>query len=216
MNFGTRKELLYASSQFTVLFNHFLNSLSNAGVIVVAGYSFSDERINKTIEEAVVSRNGDLHVIVVNPSLSRIEDSYPVLQRFVELKWATGIDKPLGIVLKDRSLLAAVKAAVEVKTEKPTVTIDVEVPEEKADNQREGGNSESILREWGNLGIAFDLTYSWLRRLAPELKKFEQCADESQATTLGHRLQPLLRKVRDLCYSIRGVYEELGFDGTYG
>ncbi len=216
MNFGTRKEVLYASSQFTVLFNHFLKGLTSAGVIVVAGYSFFDERINETIEEAVVNRKGDLHVIVVNPSLFRIEDSYPVLRKFMELKWATGIDKPLGIALKDGSLLAAVKQAAEVKAERSTFLPEIDVPEQKDDSHREAANSEFILREWVNLGITFDLTYSWMRRLAPELRQLEDCSDESQAAKVVHILTPLLRKVRDLCYHIGWVYKEMGFDGTYG
>jgi len=216
MNFGTRKEVLYASSQFTALFNHFLNGLTSAGVIVVAGYSFSDERINKTIEEAVVNRNGDLHVIVVNPSLFRIEDRNPILRKFRELNWATCIDKPLGIALKDGSLLTAVKKAPEVKAKRVTFLPDIDVPEEKDEIRKEADKSEFILRAWGDLGITFNMTYSWMRRLAPELRQFEGCGDESDAAKVGHLLTPLLRKVRDLCHHIRWVYEEMGFDGTYG
>ena len=216
MNFGTRKEVLYASSQFTVLFNHFLEGLTSAGVIVMAGYSFSDERINKTIEEALVNRKGDLHVIVVNPSLFRIERNYPVLRKFMELKWGTGINKQLGAALKDGSLLAAVKKAPEVKAERSTFHRDIDVPEQRDDTQREAPNPERILQEWTNLGITFDLTYSWMRRLAPELRQLEKCADESEAARVGHLLRPILRKVRDLCCHIRWVYEEMRFDGTYG
>ena len=216
MNFGTRKEVLYASSQFTVLFNHFLNGLTSAGVIVVAGYSFSDERINEAIEEAVVNRKGNLHVIVVNPSLFWIENSNPVLWKFRELKWETGIDKRLGIALKDGSLLAAVKQAPEVKAKRTTFFPDIGVPEKKDDSQEKETYPEFILKEWTNLGINFDLTYSWMRRIVPELRQLEKCADESEAARVGHLLRPLLRKVRDLCYHIRWVYEEMHFDGTYG
>jgi hypothetical protein len=38
MNFGTRKEQLYASSQFTVLFNYFLTSLRRSKTLVIHDY----------------------------------------------------------------------------------------------------------------------------------------------------------------------------------
>jgi hypothetical protein len=46
MNFGIRKELLYAERMFTILFNHFLNALDKAQICIICGYSFRDERIN--------------------------------------------------------------------------------------------------------------------------------------------------------------------------
>jgi len=72
MNFGTRKELLYSSSQFTVLFHHFLSSLQTAKTCVVAGYSFRDDRINTAIVETVIRKRGGLNLVIVNPSEERL------------------------------------------------------------------------------------------------------------------------------------------------
>ena len=99
------------------------------------------------------------------------------------------------------------------RMESPTLVADSRVASEH-DQQR--GSPEVIHTEWINLGVTFDLTYSWMRRLAPELRELEECNDESHAVKLGELLSPLLRKDRDLCHHIRWVYDELGFDGTYG
>jgi hypothetical protein len=79
MNFGTRKEMLYSSSQFTILFHHFIESLKTVRVLAVAGYSFRDDRINRIIEQALVARKGDLLMIVVNRSGWTLADNMPTL-----------------------------------------------------------------------------------------------------------------------------------------
>lgn len=112
MNFGTRKELLYASSQFTTLFNHFANALHTTKTCIVAGYSFQDERINALIEEAITTRKGDLHLILANPSEFWITYHTPLLYLFRELNWLTGIEKRFGEALKDGSILSAVQASI--------------------------------------------------------------------------------------------------------
>jgi len=112
MNFGTRKEQLYASSQFTTLFNFFLTALHSVKTLVIAGYSFQDRAINKLVEESTLEREGNLHLIVVNPSMYWIEQQYPVLREFVNLGWVSRIEKPLGEALSTGSIRDAVTASV--------------------------------------------------------------------------------------------------------
>lgn len=215
MNFGTRKELLYASSQFTVLFHCFLNALHQARACVVAGYSFRDERINRTIEEAIIVRKGGLHLIIVDPSAFRIERHNPILERLRELKWVTEVGKPFGEALRDGSLLAAVEASFETKVDSASIVEEISILEQERALQQEP-DPERILEAWRILGTTFDLTHFWMRLLEPELRDLEHCTSKSEAIKVGHDLMPLIRKVRDLCHHIRWVYEQMQFDGTYG
>jgi len=215
MNFGTRKELLYAESQFSVLFNHFLNLLHRARICIVVGYSFRDDRINKILEEAVVSKKGGLHLIVVDPSLSWSRYENTMLRKFSELEWATCIDKPFGEVLRDRSLLNVTNEILNSKPNSKSVNRLIPMhPSENTDKEKP--DIEDILNKWKILGISFDLVYFWMYTLAPELRKFEQCDSETGAINLGELLMPLNRKVRDLCYHLRWLYEAMGFNGAYG
>lgn len=215
MNFGTRKELLYAESQFTVLFNHFLNSLNRARICIVAGYGFKDDRINKFLEESTVSREGGLHWVVVDPSLSWSRYENTILKKFSELKWATCINKPFGEVLLDGSLLAVVNKTLNSKSNSKKViqSIPIHEPEE---TDKEKPDIKDILNKWKVLGITFDLAYFWMYIIAPELRELEQCDNESDAIKLGKLLMPLNRKVRDLCYHLRWVYEAMHCEGAYG
>lgn len=212
MNFGTRKELLYAESIFTILFNHFLTALNRARVCIVCGYSFRDERINKILEEAVVSRKGSLHLIVVDPSAFSIMHDNSILRKFMELEWSIPVEMTLGDALKDGSLFESAKKLLKEKNPPkriyPTVPIN-ESEENKPDIKK-------ILLRWKNLGISFDLTFFWMYLLWPQLKELENCSNESDAVKVGHLLMPLNRKVRDLCYQIRWVYEAMHFNGAYG
>ena len=212
MNFGTRKELLYAERIFTIIFNHFLAALNRARVCIICGYSFRDERINKILEEAVVSRKGSLHLIVVDPSAFSIMHDNSILKKFIELEWSTPVEITLGDALKDGSLLETAKELLKEKnTPKriyPTVPIN-ESEENKPDIKK-------ILRRWKNLGISFDLTFFWMYLLWPQLKELENCSNKSDSVKVGHLLMPLNRKVRDLCYQIRWVYEAMHLGGAYG
>ena len=215
MNFGTRKELLYAESTFTILFNHFLNALNRARICIICGYSFRDERINKILEEAVVSKKGNLRLIVVDPYAFWIEDENPTLRKFMELEWSTRLGMTLGNALKDGSLIEKVRKIL--KEKKSPKTIDWKVPIHKLN---EPGNKQKpdikeILLRWKKLGISFDLTYFWMYRLLPQLKELENCSNESDAVKIGHLLMPLNRKVRDLCYQIRWVYDAMELSGSY-
>ena len=216
MNFGTRKELLYASSQFTVLFHHFLKTLREAKTCVVAGYSFRDDRINKVIEEAVITRKGDLHLIIVNPSVFWIVDSNPLLRKLVDLKWATCIDRRFSDALQDGSLLGAVEGSFEGKGDAGKI-VKIARQRDREDAGREKPSAPGrILEVWRFLGSTFDLTTFWFRHLGRELTELEGCAGESEAIKVGQVLMPLMRKVRDLCYYIRLVYAEMGMSGSYG
>lgn len=215
MNFGTRKELLYAESIFTILFNHFLTALNRARICIVCGYSFRDERINKILEEAVVSRKGNLHLIAVDPFAFSIMHDNSILRKFMELELSTPVEMTLSDALKDGSLLETAKKLLKEKNPPkriyPTVPIN-ESEENKPDIKK-------ILLRWRNLGISFDLTFFWMYLLWPQLKKLVHCSNESDAVKVGRLLMPLNRKVRDLCYQIRWVYEAMhlnsGYDGEY-
>lgn len=215
MNFGTRKELLYAESQFAVLFNHFLNSLNRARICIVAGYSFKDDRINKILEEATVSKKGCLHLVVVDPSLSWSRHENTILRKFSQLKWATCINKPFGKVLRDGSLLEVADKVLNSKSNSKKVVqpIPVHGPEE---TDKEKPDINDILNKWKVLGTTFDLAYFWMYTLSPELRELEQCDNESDAIKLGKLLMPLNRKVRDLCYHLRWVYKAMHLGGAYG
>jgi len=72
-----------------------------------------------------------------------------------------------------------------------------------------------ILGAWKGLGATFDLTYFWMKFLWPEVKQVGDFEREEEAIKLGSDLKPLVRVVRNLCYRIHWVYEEMNFGGTY-
>ncbi|MGO9378645.1 MAG: hypothetical protein ACLP29_08840 [Dissulfurispiraceae bacterium] len=215
MNFGIRKELLYAESQFTVLFNHFLNALKTARICIVAGYSFRDKRINKILEEAMVSRGGNLHLIIVDPQAYWLLQKNPILSKFIDLEWATTIDKTIGKALNDESLKESTKKTLET-TSLPHECLQDSSIDEHGEPDEGKPDAKNILAAWKTLGIDFDLTYFWLRSLAMDLEKLEHCVNESDALEIGRLLLPLNRKVRDLCYDLWWVYKAMHLDGAYG
>lgn len=213
MNFGTRKELLYAESIFTTLFGHFLESLNTTRICIICGYSFKDERINKILEEAVVSRRGKLQLVVVDPNVFRIEDETPVLRKFMEWEWSTRLEDRIGDALKDGSLLEIVKEKLQQETIPKQIGQIVPTYQGR---EGEKPDVEEILHQWRILGISFDLAYFWMRSLWPNLKELEKSNAESEMAKIGQILLPLNRKVRDLCFHIRSVYEAMHFSGVYG
>lgn len=67
------------------------------------------------------------------------------------------------------------------------------------------------------LGDTVDLLYFWWRFLAPKLRPFDRQRDEAEAIRVGHVIQPLLRKIRDLCHQVSWLYEDIRIDeSTYG
>lgn len=215
MNFGTRKELLYAESIFTILFNHLLTALNRARLCIVCGYSFRDERINKILEEAVVYRKGGLRLIVVDPFAFSIMHDNSILRKFMESELSTPVEMTLGDALKDSSLLETVKKLLKEKN--PPMRIYPTAPINESEENKP--DIKKILLRWRNLGISYDLTFFWMYLLWPQLKELVHCSNESDAVKVGHLLMPLNRKVRDLCYQIRWVYEAMhlnsGYDGEY-
>ena len=217
MNFGTRKELLYASSQFTILFNYFLKALQTARTCVVAGYSFRDERINTMLEEALVVRQGDLHLVVVDPSVSWTQQNNPILSHFMYRRWATGIAKPFGETLQDGSLLAAVEQSLQTRIPSDQMGEEIVTPPAEETEQPEPMDPKQVLDSWRMLGDTVDLLYFWWRVLAPDLRPLDRDRDEEEAVRVGRVLQPILRKIRDLCHQVRWLYEDIRIDeSTYG
>lgn len=216
MNFGTRKELLYASSQFTVLFNYFLKALNRARVLVVAGYSFRDERIKGMIEEAVVSRNGDLHVVIVDSSVFSLVNNEPLLYAFRDRKWISTVDKRLGEALGNGYLYEAVERVLKAKRTLSQIVDHAPAVQSGGAVEERLIEAQVILKAWRILGTTLELIYFWMRYLGPELSRVEKGFNESEAQRIGSLLKPLTRKIRDLCHHIHSVYEEMHLGSTYG
>ncbi len=214
MNFGTRKELLYASPQFTILFNHFLTALSVAEVCVVVGYSFRDQRINDALVEAVVSRKGSLRLMVVDPSAQRIVADNPVL---FELR-RRGLLVPIGAVLsqtlKGGRLLKRVTSVLGDNTRSNRSVSPVATARTKRAATPEEVVS-GALEAWRLVGTTLDLLYFWLRWLSNDLTRLEERYDASKETELGELLRPFLGKLRDLCYHIHWLYGAMGLQSPY-
>jgi hypothetical protein len=212
MNFGTRKELLYASNQFTLLFNYFLKALQTARTCIVAGYSFRDERINTMLEEALATRQGDLHLIIVDPSVFWTEQNNPMLLQFLLRQWATALAKPFGDTLQDGSLLSAVEQSLQTRIPSDQGGDKIDIPPAEAAESLEPMETERVLDSWRILGDTVDLLYFWWRFVAPELQPLGRQWDKAEATEVGRVLKPFLRKIRDLCYQVRQLYEEIYID----
>lgn len=206
MNFGTRKELLYATSQFTVMFHYFLKTLQSVKTCIISGYSFRDERINKILEEAMVNRRGSLRLVIVDPNNNRIMEENPVFNEFKNSGWIQCIDETIGEGLANSSILKAVN---NVHKQKYLLNSGY-------DNSTEvRSKKEEVLKQWNILGNNFDLVCFWMIFLSPELKKFMDCNNQKDAIELGKVLMPLNRKVRALCWHIRWLYDAMKLRGRY-
>lgn len=208
MNFGTRKELFYASTQFTIMFHYFLEALQKARTCVIAGYSFRDERINKILEEAMIERRGKLRFIIVDPNIYRIMDKNPVFHEFKNLGWIQRIDKQVGDALNDSSIVDTID---DVHNKKPLSNSGYSKTKEEL------SKIEKVLKQWKTLGNTFDLVCFWMVFLDPQIKKkkFMNCDNKEDAIELGKLLMPLNRKVRDLCWHIRWLYDAMELCGRY-
>lgn len=105
MNFGVNKDLIYSMPHFTTLWDHFLNDLEGSDLLVLAGYSFSDLRVNRFIFDSLFRRFGKLRLLVVNPAsyaLGRERPELEVLSRHGLVKL---IPAGLGATLRDDSLV---------------------------------------------------------------------------------------------------------------
>jgi hypothetical protein len=213
MNFGTRKELMYALPQYTWLFWRFLGELARARVCVVAGYSFRDERINAYLQDAVVARKGGLRLLIVDKGWYWIRSRTPMLQALDQQKWCTGLETSLGEALSEGRLLAAVQklAASEPATISPSPMSTRQKAEDR--DARERQNPEEIVGVWRQLGHHLDLTHYRFLKIMPQVEQLSSCADIDEGRKVGVVLRPLLRKTRDLCYHIHWLYEAMGFSG---
>lgn len=160
MNFGTRKELLYATSLFTVMFYHFLEALQSVKTCVIFGYSFRDERINKILEEAMVNRSGSLRLVIVDPNNGIMEEN-PVFNEFEHSGWIQCIDETISEGLANSSILKAVN---NVHKQKRLLNSGYNNPTEVRSKK------EKVLKQWNILGNKFDLIHFWMIFLFPGLK----------------------------------------------
>jgi hypothetical protein len=131
----------------------------------------------------------------------------------MELEWLEPLERELGNALKDGSLLEVVKKILQQKPF-PKKIHQAGPIYQRDDNEKP--DVDDILNQWSILGISFDLTYFWMSYLAPHLKKFEKCSDESEVVKVGQLLLPLNRKVCGLCFHIQSVYKAMHLSGAYG
>jgi len=102
------------------MFSKFSESLSAAKVLIVAGYSFRDARVNSIIEEALILRRGELRLVVVNPAGFRLEDSFPLMFEMRREGVATILDTGLSESLKSDELQLAVRKSRKPLTVPPS------------------------------------------------------------------------------------------------
>lgn len=73
MNFGISKEQLYITPPFTEIFSRFRANLGEAGIIVIAGYSFRDPAVNRMLLESLKHKR--VPVVVINPQIDELLES---------------------------------------------------------------------------------------------------------------------------------------------
>jgi len=204
MNFGTRKELLYASSQFNLLFNHFVKSLQNAKVCVIAGYSFRDDRINDAIMEAVITRKGQMHLIIVDPFADSVIQSDPRLKALHILKWMTKLNMTLSESFISGKLIKSIRIDKEAENILDLIQECSEFSKDRSDHP-----FNDLIRSLEHLRLNINLTYFWIQYTLPRINdviKSDKTTD-SKAAQIGYILLPLIRKARDLCYCIDKAYK---------
>lgn len=70
MNFGISKEQLYITPPFTEIFSRFRANLGEAGIIIIAGYSFRDPAVNRMLLESLKHKR--VPVVVINPQIDEL------------------------------------------------------------------------------------------------------------------------------------------------
>ena len=215
MNFGTRKEILYTSSQFNLLFSHFSKALQNADVCIVAGYSFRDATINKWLEESMAIRQGRLRLLIVDPSAFQITYNSPLLWKLDELGWLVKADKNFGDALDNDWLFKETKKLLGTPVKPPKSPI-LSTPAPIHGQETVEPNPKMIIEAWERLGLVFDSCHFWAAKVAPDVRKLHTARKKDRLITLGTTLAPLVENVRKLCFAIRKVHEELHCGNTYG
>jgi hypothetical protein len=143
-------------------------------------------------------------------------DTNSLLWKFRQLEWVTSIENGFGASLADGSLVTAVKGALRKRQVQKDIVQIAKIPLGSQERTNATPNPDRISHAWQRLGVTFDLTYFWMKRLSPELEQYKELKNESDLIRTGYLLQPLLKCGRNLCFGIRDIYEEMPFDGTYG
>jgi hypothetical protein len=213
MNFGTRKEVLYASRQYTTLFGHFLASLARASICVVAGYSFRDERVNRLVEEAVVARNGSLRLVVVNRSVFELVQRSPILWKLRDAGLLSEIEEPFGRALGGGALMRRVEELL--NTAAGPVHFSRISAHDRAPDATNPPDPQAILAAWKELRLTMSLLAFCHGTVAPRIRELSEVTSEEEAKELGQALRPILQRMRDLCYRVWAVYDAMSFGGVY-
>ena len=204
MNFGTRKELLYARKQYAILFDFFMRALEKASVCIVGGYSFRDERINDLLEEAVILRDGELGLVVVNPSYHRIAVRHPMLDAFRQRGWLTPVLAPFAEALQSHELSRAVAEHTSPTTgerSRPPPLLSVPA----LDAEPEEATLDQLLGRWRVVGQTFMLAAYRVLRARPELEALIERRNLDDLRKLSHILRHVLRKTKDLCCHVHAA-----------
>ncbi len=203
MNFGTRKELLYSSSQFIKLITYLLNSLNVARVCVIAGYSFGDEKINDAIIDMIITKQGYLHLVIVDPYVDSIVNKDQRLAVLWGLGWVTKLDRTLGEVLNDDTLLDIVKNPTDYMSIKDAVNSANLYEQNLGIDGHDDYPFGDVIDATKYLNIHLNITHFWwVDQIYPNINSIlkESMENAEKAMQLGSLFCPLIRKVRDLCY----------------
>ena len=215
MNFGTRKELLYTETPFAELFVRFRRCLTEVSVLVIAGYSFRDERVNRVVEEAVVARTGALRVVVVDPAVFQVADALPTLWAFMRAGVAKFLEQPLGRCLEGGILLGAVREMQALAGAGPQAlnwgnrVIAIPTPVSTA------RNVEEIHRLWRELRAAIDgavVVHGRVRGLMLEAAS----AVSIEPELIAANLRALIPIARRQMVALDHVMEAMNFGPYFG
>ncbi|HWR21567.1 MAG TPA: SIR2 family protein, partial [Verrucomicrobiae bacterium] len=82
MNFGISKEQLYITPPFTEIFSRFHANLEEAGIIVIAGYSFRDPAVNRMLLESLKHKR--VPVVAINPQIDELMERHACVKALQE------------------------------------------------------------------------------------------------------------------------------------
>lgn len=212
MNFGTRKELMYASTPFTEMFERFRASLSEADLLIVAGYSFRDERINRLVEEAIALRRGELRLLIVDPNCHRLLDALPTLWEFVRADVAETIALPLGDALRAGVLRTAARKLLKrnlPETDWGSGLMAIPVPVTSNRDPDEVCARWSEIRRFADaLVLKHDRARARLRDAAGSWP--------TEPSEIATGFQQLIQEVHGMMDSLDRTYVAMGYSPRYG
>jgi hypothetical protein len=222
MNYGTRKELLYSSSQFTVLFHHFLLSLQTSNMVIVIGYSFNDDRINVFLEESLCRSEGGLKLMIINPDSAGVKRSAPFLGAGEEFGLVRFVNDKFGSVLAGDKLarLCAEFLGEEWRSqsllkrhrfsEMPVDQTEIFEP-----SLSPAQRIDFTIRHWHELGVNLDLASYWFELLGECSTQFSEILTDSELETLRQIIMPITRTIRDVLMDWNDLYKSLGYGLVY-